>query len=344
MARLIPGSYSVVLSTKSYYAFDYDWKLPVRRPSVWAELLAGLMGPLLLGRLLCQAEGFIFLGELGFLTMARDSRSFEFDFIKAHGGKIVCYFVGTDIRSPMLLREKEKETGLISLGTQLVTLDPKFGSEMHERSRRELARVAEEFADAIFSYSVDQLSYLKSPTIPVTYFFPDEDFVFNEEKFENPKRIVVVHAPSSPEIKGTALVRTAIQNLKSAGYDFEYVELIGVDNESVRRTLASAHIVLNQFYAYVPGVFGIEALASNCVVLMSADERVEPDLPKGSNLAWIVTTYEQVEENLKRVLDHPSQMAGQAKRGQNWALENVSFSKAGPRFREELDRLLPNTR
>lgn len=341
IAQLIPQSYSAISTPNRYYKFNYDWQAPSAKNPVLAEAIAAVLGPVMLGRLMNRAHGFLYLGELGFLSVNRHNfREFEFKFLTSHGCKLVCYFVGSDIRSLRLLRNLEKQTGLVSLGTQLPLSDPVFGTEAHEQSKQRVAAVAEEYADAIFSSSVDQLSYLTRPTHPITYFYPDEDFQRDDSKFDNLNPIVVVHAPSSPIIKGTELVREAVERLHSEGYEFEYVELMNTPNEVVRKELARAHIVLNQFYAYIPGVFGIEGLASNCAVLMSADETIEPDLPAGSNDAWVVTKHFEVYEKLKHLLDHPDTISSQAARGQAWATEHVSLSHAGPRLLAILDQIL----
>lgn len=341
ISRIIPRSYSVVLVQHKFYDFDYDRVVARLRNPFLAEVLAAVLGPIILGRLINRAQGFVFLGDLGFLSVNEHNfREFEFEFIRSRGCKLVCYFVGSDIRSPQLLREFEKKTGLVSLGTQLEKSDPVFGTEQHEKSRQRVAAVAEKYADAIFSASVDQLSYLTRSTYPITYFYPDEDFQRDDSKFDSLDHIVVVHAPSNSIIKATDLVRDAVERLHSEGYHFEYVELINAPNTTVRKELARTHIVLNQFYAYIPGVFGIEGLASNCVVLMSADENIEPDLPAGSNDAWVVTRYFEIYEKLKHLLDHPEVLRQQAALGQAWATEHVSFSHAGPRLLEVLDTVL----
>ena len=59
------------------------------------------------------------------------------------------------------------------------------------------------------------------------------------------------------------------------GYNFDYIELSNKENRIVLEELKQAHIVLNQFYSFTPGLFGVEALANNCAVLMSADPKVE---------------------------------------------------------------------
>lgn len=345
IAGLVPRSHTAVLWRDPYFDFEYDTELPRTKRPVIAEFLHGLLGPIILGRLLNRAQGFLYLGQLGFLPISdRNYREFEFRFIKSRGRALACYFVGSDIRSPVLMRELAERTGLANLGNHLGAANPIFDTQTYDDSKRRIAAVADSFADVVFSASVDQLSYLQRPTHPITYFYPDEKFFSDESKFDSLERPVIVHAPSNPVIKGTSLVRSAIERLRSEGYNFEYVELAGVGNDVVRSELRRAHIALNQFYAFIPGVFGIEALASGCAVLMSSDETIEPDLPVGSNQAWVVTRYDEVYGNLKRLLDEPALLLPQARRGREWALENVSFSHAGPRLRSVLDQALRESR
>lgn len=340
IAGLIPDSHSAVIVENRYFSFDYDSRVPAIRHPALKALVTGLLGPIILGRLVARAHGILYLGGVGYLTYARDGRAAEFAFVTRRGCALACYFVGDDIRAPAKMRELQERTGLENIGTHNGRVDPHLASPEYDDERRLVANVAETYADVIFSSTVDQASYLERPTHPITYFFPDDEFFPDRSKFDDLRRPVVVHAPTSPHIKGTDHVRAAVARLEEEGYDFEYVELIGVPNTVVRSELRRAHIALNQFYAYIPGVFGIEALASLCAVLMSADETIEPDLPRGSNEAWLVTRYDNVYERLKSLLDHPERIEPLAVRGQEWAREHVGYAAAGPRLRAILDGVL----
>lgn len=248
-------------------------------------------------------------------------------------------FNGSDVRSMTLMQEHQRETGLANIATYLGQVSPVFLSSEYEKEKLEIARSASDFADEIFTMRVDQSTYLERETQPYQYFLPDEQILANLDKFDNLDEPVIVHAPSSPIIKGTQLVRAAVELLKGEGYEFEYIELSGVAHEEVRSVLERAHLVLNQFYAHAPGVFGVEAMAAGCVVLMSADEYVEPDLPLGSNGAWVVTKHWQVYNHLRKLLDQPDQLRSQAEAAQDWVRLHAATSVAGPRFRKVLDRL-----
>lgn len=178
-------------------------------------------------------------------------------------------------------------------------------------------------------------------TEPFLYFYPDDDFVGDAPSRGD--EVVVTHAPSSPVIKGTALVRDAVERLHSEGYAFEYVELIGMPHDAVLTQLRRSHIVANQFYAFVPSVFGIEALASRTAVLMSADASIEPDIAPGSEGAWLVTGPSDVYTNLKRLLDEPTTVLSLASKGHEWASATASASASGQVLQRLLGSVLDGT-
>lgn len=347
----LPNSFSVCLEKHKYYDFSYDYLLKTCMPNKGRNLRRFLVGPVLLGYLLNHADNFLYIWSTGFLISEFDQREFEFRFIKTRRRrinidniseckkKIVCFFVGNDIRAPQLSIEFARQRGIEVSANYYSLVDPFKLSDQYDIDKRRLARVTDRYADIIFNAKVDQVSYLRKHTLPFIYFYPDDNFSQNEAKFDDLSEVRVVHAPSSPITKGTQLVRAAIARVKREGYPINYIELHGVDNEIVLKELRNAHIVLNEFYDLVPGVFGVEALASFCALMTAADETVEKDLPQGSNEAWLPTKCYEIYDNLKYLLDNPSKQLLYAKRGYSWALKNASQSESGKRLRKILASL-----
>lgn len=335
----IPGSYSVNFSGDAAYdgGYTHRWRFRPDERGGWLERTVG--GPILLGRLMNQAKGFIYVGAAGFLAIDLDAREFEFSYLARKGVPIVCYWCGSDIRSTQRMHELERRTGMPNISTYIGERAAILETPEWEERKRRIAEVASRYASAMFSNTVDHLSYLTMGTEPFLYFLPDVPLA-RPDKFDDLSRIVVVHATTAPSIKGTPLVRAAVALLREQGYDFEYVELIGVPNSKVREELARAHIAMNQFYGFSPAVFGAEALAAGCVVMMSADEHVETDLPPGSNDCWVVTKHHQVYTNLKRLLDDPQQLEGLARRGRAWAEQHAMRAGAGAKLMRILDAVL----
>lgn len=328
IAGAIPGSYSVSFTEQGEYDFGYDHRFRTRPGLRWNWLEQVIAGPILLGRLMNQAAGFIYVGSAGFLLTDVDHREFEFAYLAKKGVPIVCYWCGSDIRSTKRMHELERQTGLPNISTYIEANGKIFETQGWDDLKRQIATVASRHASAMFSNTVDHLSYLTVATEPFLYFLPDDPLP-NPNKFDDLSNIVIVHATTAPSIKGTPLVRAAIDQLREEGYEFEYVELIGVPNAMVKHELSRAHIAMNQFYGFSPAVFGAEALAAGCVVMMSSDEFVETDLPAGSNDCWVVTKHHQVYVNLKRLLDDPSQLEPIARKGRAWAEKYALRASAG---------------
>lgn len=342
ISRVVPDSYSVAYIQEAAYDHGYDHRFRTPAGSAWRWIARTFTAPFLLARLTHRADGFIYVGSAGFLQELIDQRRFEFAFLKKHGKAIVCYWCGSDIRSTKLMHELQAQSGQPNISTYIGLVNPILESAEYDRIKKQLAGVADRYSDAQYSFLWDQSSYLTMPTETFLYILPEDDTV-DPNKFVKPERLVVVHASTSPMIKGTPLVRAAIDKLRNEGYDFEYVELIGVPNATVKSELARAHIALNQFYGFTPAVFGAEALMRKCVVMMSSDERVETDLPDGSHHAWVVTRHFEVYDKLKHLLNHPNGLEEIAARGQEWAREHASLDGAGRRLNGVLDAVLAGT-
>ena len=342
IAGAIPASYSVSFTDEVAYEARYDHPLRTTALSRWRWLERVLTGPVLLGRLMNQADGFIYVGATGFLLSDRDHREFEFRFLSRKQVPIVCYWCGSDIRSTQRMHELEREMGMPNISTYIGEREAIFESDEWDNRKREIADVASRYSSAMFSNSVDHLSYLTMGTEPFLYFLPDEPQP-SFSKFADLSTIVVLHATTAPSIKGTPLVRAAVAQLREAGYDFEYVELIGVSNARIKEELARAHIVMNQFYGFSPAVFGAEALAAGAVVMMSSSEFIETDLPPGSNECWVVTPHHRVHTNLKLLLDDPNGLEPIARRGREWAEKFACRTGAGAIMMKTLDAVLAGT-
>ncbi|WP_448003819.1 glycosyltransferase [Agromyces bauzanensis] len=337
IARALPRSTTVVHRPHAFYGESYD--IVIQSPTSRFEMLRRLYGgPIVLAWLMQRAEGFIYVGSAGFLMNGFDEREFEFEFITRHGGRIVCYYTGNDIRSPKLMKELARKTGVPNFGTVLGKVDPVFETEEYEQIRKRRAEVTDAYAEVVFNARVDQLSYLSSATEPFLYFYPDDGFHDRRSKFADDGPVLIVHAPSNPALKGTDEVRRAISELAARRQDFEYRELSGVTNDEVLAALAEAHIVLNEFYSYMPGVFGIEAMANTCALVTSADPRVESDLGVDATGAWAVTPVDAIGERVEALLDDRAELRRQAIAGFEWARAHASNTASARVLREALAR------
>lgn len=341
LADAVPDSYSVLLETHRYYDYKYDFQGSVLNNHLLSRLLHYFTGPILLGYLASRVRGFIFIGRPGFLISQVDYRDYEFSFLKRRGKKLICYLTGADIRSPLKMRLAFEKSGEENYGNYVPFLNPAFTSDAYELEVKEIARVIDKYTDAFFNAEYDQASHLTRKALALMYFYPMQDVEFNSDKYVRMTRdgIRILHAPSSPIPKGTQVVRTVIRMLQNEGYEFEYTELSNSPNSQVLEQLHDTHIVINELYAFMPGVFAIEAMALSCVVLTRADFQYETQLPASSSEAWIVTPAYSLYTNMKKLLENPMGLEIQARKGFEWVRANASLEASGPRLNSILKSL-----
>lgn len=281
--------------------------------------------PYIFGKLVKKAKAFIYFGGTPYSSNDYYFKEKELSFIKSKKIPIIEVFLGSEIRSPVLFKEKAE---LENRNTYYDYI-PNNIIEM-ERIAKKNAELADKYASLIFSHKNDQISYLKSKQL----FFPpvfEQKKIHNcMQKFDNLNTIKILHAPSNPNVKGTPVVRAVVKKLKQEGYNFEYKELMGLNNSVVIEELQSSHIVLNQFYLLIPGIFGLEAMANCNAVLMSAKPE---EFPYEFNDAWMQTTDCQLYDNLKYLLDNPKEIKRFAENGFRYL--NFNFGK--DKLRDYLD-------
>lgn len=90
-------------------------------------------------------------------------------------------------------------------------------------------------------------------------------------------RPLVVHAPSQPTVKGTAIIERALQELAEEGVEHELKLIIGMPHEEARRWYQRADVVVDQLHIGWYGVLAVEGMALGKPVV----SYIRPDLLEG---------------------------------------------------------------
>lgn len=337
ISNMLDNAISVCLIKNRFYDYKYTYSISNGFLSFFLKLI---YAPILLGYLVNRTTGFFYIADGGFLLPSIDGRMYEFSFLKKKNKILICSFLGSDIRSHKKSLEFAAMHKIDVISTYYYLTSNIALSSEYDEIKQKLAKSADMYADLIYNAPIDQKSYLMRNALPFFYIYPDDGFFRNDNKYTALNDIKIVHAPSSPIIKGTQIVRASIKKLQENGYKFKYVELKNVSNSKVLEELRNAHIVLNEFYAFTPGVFGVEAMANHCALLTSADSVIETCLPSDSNEAWFVTKYWQVYDNLKLLLDNPILIKKYADRGFDWVIRNASYSVVKKRLMRDLSEYI----
>jgi glycosyltransferase involved in cell wall biosynthesis len=76
------------------------------------------------------------------------------------------------------------------------------------------------------------------------------------------RAVRILHSPSNPVAKGTAVIRETIRKLMAKGHDIDFVEVIGQANAVVLSELKKCDFVIDQLYSDTPMAgFAMEAAA-----------------------------------------------------------------------------------
>jgi hypothetical protein len=331
LGKVIHPSITVSLSRRqTFYNYEYDYELGFISNNYIRLIVRFFYAPILLGYLTNKATHFFYISGVGFLVDTEQ----EYKFLKRKSKKIVCMFVGSDIRSPKLAKEYSQEQKIDGFIDYQGSQDPEYLTNKFDNKRKEIARIADKYVDMIFNFKYDQISYIKRRAYPWPYLYNKEYFFYNQNKFDKMSKIKILHAPSNPFIKGTPLVRAAIKKLSMEGYIFEYVELQGASNHKVLDELRSSHIVLNSFYGYdiSLGLFAIEAMASHTALLMSYEPSLVNDYNielDGFDCCCFNTKYWEVYDNLKLLLDNPEKIRMYADNGYRFCKKYYTYEAAG---------------
>ena len=331
IGKTINPSITVALSRRQrFYHLKYDYELGFISNNFLRLLIRFFYGPILLGYLSNIATHFFYISGVGFLIDIKT----EYKFLKNKSKKIVCMFIGSDIRSPKLAKKYLKENDIDGYINYQNIQREEFNEEKFENKVKELASITDKYADVIFNFRYCQISYLKKTTYIWPYSYDLDHFNYNPKKFEQISTIKIVHAPSNPLSKGTPLVRAAIKKLSLEGYNFKYVELLGKSNSQVLDELQDTHIVLNQFYTtdISLGLFAVEAMANHTALLMSYDPslineyKIERD---GFDSCCFNTKYWEIYDNLKFLFDNTHKIKIYADNGYYFCKKYFTYEAAG---------------
>jgi len=295
---------TVVRRRSPYYPdIQYDVDLNVHMFS-WPNWLACSKLPLIrmpreamnrsfrLTRLLWLiARHDVFIYIWGAFGLTDDKR--EFPLLKKLGKRIVSVFNGSDIRHWSAYTQQCALLQKPGIGPE----DLEGRIYRHQALARQLLnlRAGERYSDLVLSVPNQSGLAIR----PYMHFYVPIDL--SKTRFCIPGRDepIIVHAPSVKPIKGTDIILSTLERLKSEGVAFELRLLHGVSNQQVLAELADADIAIDQLYMPLHGKFGVEAMASGCALATCNREEFEPTPP--NRPIWHIDSA-NIYEQLKRLL------------------------------------------
>jgi glycosyltransferase involved in cell wall biosynthesis len=123
------------------------------------------------------------------------------------------------------------------------------------------------------------------------------------------RAVTILHAPNHRGFKGTEFLGKAVRELQGEGLKIELIVLEKKQNEVVRRLMAEADILAEQFIAPVYAMNGIEGMASGLPVLANLENEVYTRLFRRysylNECPILSTTPETLKHNLRVLVTNP---------------------------------------
>lgn len=117
---------------------------------------------------------------------------------------------------------------------------------------------------------------------------------------------VVLHAPTNPAVKGTALIEPIVDRL-AAEKLLDYQRIIKVPASEMPARYSSADVVLDQFTLGIYATTSIEAMAAGRLVIAHLHDQVRDHIQQvsGCEVPVVEATPDTLEEILRDIAEHP---------------------------------------
>lgn len=129
------------------------------------------------------------------------------------------------------------------------------------------------------------------------------------------ERPLVVHAPTSPEYKGTPHLLQAIEVLKKE-IDFDFQLVQGMSHEKAKSVYAEADVIVDQLLTGSYGLFSIEAMAMGKPVVTWISDFMKDKYP--SELPIISANPDTITATLRRLLEKRDSLQEIGRKGRRY--------------------------
>jgi hypothetical protein len=213
-----------------------------------------------------------------------------------------------------------------------------------EKRKRSVSKI-----DRFSDYVIDSPSHGHFHTRPfVQRLIIGQPFSIKHEitplKREGNGAVRILHAPSSPEGKGTPRIREAIDSLIQRGHAVDYVEITGMPNEQVLEELNSCDFVIEQAYSDMPMVmFATEAAfyGKPAVVGGYYAEQIRDDIDGSFIPPCIFCHPDDIEQSIEKLVVDKKFRSELGMKAKRFAEENFTPRKVAEKFLQLIDNSVP---
>lgn len=276
------------------YACDFEMEFPIATDPRTAHGLAKQVGGELIGR--------FDIYHFHFGTSLHLDNS-DLSQIKASGGRIVMQHHGSEVRTLEKARKHSPD----------VRVKPGLSDRAHE-----LLSHLSEFIDDTIVWDFELYQYVKD-YYPRVHFLHQALDLASSAPPPNPEfnkeRPLLVHAPTSRDVKGTDFILESIDALRG-DFDFDFRLIEGLSHEEAIKIYRRADLVIDQVLIGSMGVLSLEAMALGRPVACFINELASSFYP--SDLPVININRHTLTESLAFVLRNRDMLPELGQRGRKY--------------------------
>lgn len=154
----------------------------------------------------------------------------------------------------------------------------------------------------------------------------------------------ILHCPSHPALKGSDLIRRAVDALRLKGFDIDFVELEGRPNSDIIAAIRQCDLVIDQVYSDTPMAgLGMETAYFGKPVVVGGYgfEELKNHIPAGMWPPAVTCRPEAIEQTVEYLLRHPDEMRTAGREAQKFVLGKWSSDGVALRFKSLIDARIP---
>lgn len=217
----------------------------------------------------------------------------EVRLLKALRKKVFFYFCGCDIRDSKSVIQTYQYSACKACWPMSCSAN-----------RKKATKIAESYANGVFVSTPDLLEFVDNSILlpqPI-----DIEILKKYIKIPSVKSntIKIVHAPSNSQLKGSAFIEKAIENLIAKGYPIEFILIENKPHEEVLKICSQADIIIDQLLIGSYGQYSVEGMALGKPVVCYIRDDLKDLYPE--KIPIVNANIADVEDVIKSLIDNDS--------------------------------------
>lgn len=208
----------------------------------------------------------------------------------------------------------------------------------HERPlRRRLSQLSRHVQHCIVA-DKELEQYVKDyyPQVSVVPMMVDLTRYSVQEEWKPNERLLIVHAPTNPGLKGTEVILKAIEALKEQ-YDFDFQLVQGMSHEQAKEIYQKADLIIDQLHIGSYGLLAVESMAFGKPVICWISDYMTEQYP--AELPLIRANPDTIQSVLEKLLQERDCLPEIGIRGRAYVEQHHDMVKNSRRILEIYQRL-----